>query len=207
MSKTTKKNTISASALAPNIASEGLGIATRFFYWVGALPECPSEYVTIGGVCFPKMTEKLQRMPGKASKQRVPGIGAVVPLSPAQLRGIIERLPRTVVRFNSAAPEPIERANGGELLFDAAGVRRRGRLITIPTREEVEDAIKRGKPTRAYNEGPFDEPVSKYIFAKLCLNQERGERGDVYPATLADVGLELPDGFDVNPQSAELELE
>ena len=166
----------------------------EYLYWVGALPAMPLESVSIAGVCFPKINEKILPDPQRTDRKiRVPVIGSIVRLTEAKLKLIAERLPRTVVRFYEGVRDVKDEPGTGENIGDVHTRARRGNLITIPKPEDVAAAEKAGKPSRRYVPDRRDEPAARYVFMQLCANQETGNYGETYPNPLEETGIDWPE--------------
>lgn len=194
----TAKTAVAATALVPDLKTvrKTQGVGRQYLYWVGVTPSCPVASVDLAGINFPKINEQLipnPAQPGRKMRRAV--VGAIVRLDEQRFRRMVERLPRTVIRFRDGLPEDDAGASGARI-DDAAKTVRKGKLITIPTAEEIAQRRAAGKPTREYIPHENDEPAAHYMFAVLCADQDRGTRGDVYPPTLGDVGLEWPDDLD-----------
>jgi len=183
---------ISGADLVPDLNKHRGSVERGYFYWVGVTPSCPVEGVDCAGINFPKVNERL--IAGRnGEQQRVPVIGALVRLSERKIRLLRERLPRVVVRFTRDDQGVKEEPGTGQNLGDLHIRPRKGFLITIPTEADLKQREQRGIAARRYVQGPNDEPAARYMFARLCRNQEIGERGDTYPDTLANTGLDWPD--------------
>ncbi|MEY4534765.1 MAG: hypothetical protein RLZZ246_1083 [Planctomycetota bacterium] len=188
------KTKIAGASLVPDLdkrSKDGQSVLRQYRYWVGVTPSCPVEYLTLAGICFPKVNENLIEDPLRTNqKRRVPVIGAIVFLTEDKIRKMREVLPRTVIRFIDDGEK--EEPGTGQNIGDNFVRPRRGQRITIPTMEEIEQRKKAGKPTRQYVPHAGDEPAARYMFAVLCSDQERGSRGEYYPDTLETAGLEWP---------------
>lgn len=180
----------SGEDLFPDLEDQAV-VKKGYFYWVGAIPSCPVERVDLAGIDFPKINELIIDDPTRTGlKKRVPVIGSIVKLDKEKVEQIRERLKRTIIRFLSGEKENM---GGAKDLKDLHKIPRRGHLITIPTKEEIEARKKAGKPINKYIPREHDEPAAKYLFAVLCGDQEKPERGDYYPDTLDKTGLVWPD--------------
>lgn len=199
--KTKSRTAIAGKDLTADIAvrTQASGLSRRYRYWVGITSSCPVEWIDLAGINFPKINEKIVPDPLRTGKKRrSPVAGALVWLTEDKIRLMRERLPRTVIRFlddKGVQEEP----GTGENIGDVAQRPRRGQVITIPTEEDLADRRKRGKPARVYVPDPTrDVPASRFMFAHLCEDQDRPERGDHYPDTLETTGLEWPDELDLD---------
>lgn len=188
------RSRISGASLLPNFAKSGRGaIQHRYKYWVGVTPNCPVESIDCAGINFPKVNELIIPDPMKSGmSRRVPVIGAIVELSEDKIRLLRERLPRIVVRIIGDEGEKDEPGTG-QNIGDAHRRPRRGQLISIPTDEDIEFRRNNGKPTRAYVRHPNDVPAVHFMFIQLCADQQKGNRGEVYPETLETTGIEWPE--------------
>lgn len=168
----------------------------RYWYWIGVTPSCPRESLDCAGLNFPKVNENIIDDPMRTEKkQRVAVIGALVQLTEDKIRLMRERLPRMVMRLTNDAGAK-EEPGTGQNLGDNHQRPQRGHPIRIPTDAEIEQRKKEGKPTNAYVPSPNDVPAARFMFAKLCDDQVRGNRGDVYPDCLETTGLVWPDEID-----------
>ncbi len=196
MAKTKKKKArFAGSSLVPDIEGRraSLGIITEVVYWVGLIPSCPTDAITLAGVCFPKMNERLiadPMRPGSGKKARVPVNGAIVRLTAAHIERMRDRLRRTVIRFYEAAQkdEPNTGINVGDDHYRA----RRGQVITIPTAEDIKKRIEKGRPTREYVPAEFDLPAADFMYAVPCPDQANPERSQKLPDVLSETGLDWP---------------
>ena len=169
------------------------GVLREYRYWVGVYPTCPVELIHLAGIAFPKVSENLIDDPMRGPvRQRQGVIGSIVFLDERRIRLMLERLPRTVVRFTEDDKGAKDEPGTGMNMGDVHQRPRRGHIITIPRAEDIRLAKARGKPTHEYVPRQGDEPAAKYMFAVLCTDQERGNRGDTYPPSLAETGLEWP---------------
>jgi|SRR5688572_1518529 len=184
---------IAGSDLVPDLSIHSDAVDVGHFYWIGALPSCPVSHVTIAGECFPKIEEQVISLGGQT--KRIPVIGAVVRLNKPKIRLMRERLRQTVIRFTSE-PDLIEEPGTGKNIGDAHQRGRKGHPITIPTSEFLAERAKNKIPARPYRPTKNDEPVARYLFAQLCRDQDKGERGTTYPDVLEVTGLEWPGELD-----------
>lgn len=190
------KTKIAGASLVPDLdkSRKDGGVSRSYKYWVGVTPNCPVQYITMAGICFPKINENLVDDPmGGTIKRRIPVVGAIVTLNEVQMRRLLKKLPLTVVRFTDADSGTQEEPGTGKNIGDVHQQPRRGQLITIPTKDEIDQRIATNKATREYTPQPNDVPAARFMFAQLCGDQERGSRGDFYPETLETAGLEWPD--------------
>lgn len=185
-----RRTKIAGSALAPDLRRHQAAVETSFWYWIGALPGCPSEHLDLKGIHFPKVMEKVSRGPDGRTV-RIPMIGSLVRLTELQIRAMRDRLTRTVIRF-TPSEEPRKTGAGASLGDQAEIPRRRGSPVTLPSVEEQAERARNGLPTHLYQQSPHDEPAARYLFAVLCHDQERPQRGDHYPEPLEVTGLEWP---------------
>lgn len=193
--KVTVEPRITGASLSADPSKHKGGVEKSFLYWVGALPGCPVESVTLGGLCFPKMEELVSRgVNGETVRNAV--LGSIVRMTEDNLRRIVERLPRTVIRFRPSSDGPKDAVghHGAGLGIESVSGdqrRRKGQLITIPTDAETKARRDAGRNTNLYRPGPSDEPAARYLFAVLCDQKQPG-RGDHYPEPLEVTGLDWP---------------
>lgn len=171
-----------------------VGVVRQYRYWVGVTPSCPVEYIDMAGINFPKLNEIVMPSPQRNDmKIRKPVAGSLVWLTESHIRALRDRLPRTIVRFlddKGVADEP----GTGENIGDLVRHPRRGQVITIPQPADVAAARAKGRAVNLYTPDPLrDAPAARFMFAQLCPNQDRPERGDYYPDTLEVTGLSWPD--------------
>jgi len=192
--KTVAKHNTPGSALVPDLDTLSAGVTREYVYWVGVTPSCPVEHIDCAGINFPKLNEKIMPRAGQKGKyQRVPVIGALVTLTAAKAAVMRDKLPRTVLRFlneKTAQQEAdaINSAEAGVNLGDLIQRPRKGYLITIPTADEA-----KARHTPPYVARKNDEPAARYMFAVLCENQDKPQRGEFYPDVLEDTGLDWPE--------------
>ena len=137
---------------------------------------------------FPKLVEQIIRKRDGA-QQRIPMIGSVVRLGRDKLMKLRERLQRTVIRFRDPKVADI---GVGATIAGIEGKPRRGAPVTMPAPGENEKRAKSNMPARTYHRDQMDEPAANYLFAVLCDDQEKGNRGQVYPEPLSVTGIEWP---------------
>ena len=181
-----KSSKIPGATLTPDLKKHAASIGKRYAYWIGALPTVPNDVVYLGGIGFPKMTERVTGS-GQETK-RFPMIGSVVHMDDDQVRRIQDQIPRVVVRFNGPDTGEME-----GLMPDRP--KRKGHLVTIPTDAEIEAARRNNRSRRAYVNEEFDEPVARHIFMALCPDQKRPSTGSTYPEPLSETGIEWPDSL------------
>lgn len=180
----------SGKDLVPDLTKSKQAISDKRRYWVGSIPACPSESIDIAGISFPKINaQEIADVSNPGSKKLVPYIGSTPWITREQFNLLLDRLPRTVIRFTEP-PRDDEPEAGG--LVDAYTRPRKGQVITIPTKDEIDARRKAGRAVHHYTPGPLDEPAARYLFAKLCDDQKRGSRLGAYPDVLEKTGLEWP---------------
>ena len=145
---TVKANTIvSGSDLMPG--PQQTATVSRYRYWVGVTPDCPVENLTIGGISWPKLNERLISDPRRTGeKRRVPVIGALVWIDPMCMQIIKRDLPLTVMRLMV----PHERSSRHmETIGDNVERPPHGHVITIPSAEEIQEARQAGRAINHYH--------------------------------------------------------
>jgi hypothetical protein len=186
---------IAGGDLRPNIheLSKGAGVLRAYRYWIGVTPSCPVQSITVAGLDFPKVNENLVKDPNGGDKMvRVPVIGAIVFIDEDRVRMLRDRLPLTVVRFTEDKGDRDEPGTG-QNIGDAHQQPRKGHVITIQGKEEVDQRRKDGTGFNPYVPHPDDVPAARFMFAHLCEDQENGSRSDYYPDVLEETGLEWPE--------------
>jgi len=193
---------VAGSALAPQFAETSRGYNAETYFWVGCNRQCPTESVDVAGINFPKVTEKLQRVPGQPGKfTRVPRIGSIVALTKQQVLRLIADLPRKIVHV--VPDEAAEAAAAAAEAADLAGGRikrpkgddverpRRGFVRTIPSEAEQKVQQERGR-FRPFVHKEGDRPAAEFLFCVPCENQVEPLPGLAYPSTLSVTGIEVP---------------
>jgi hypothetical protein len=181
--KTGSATKFSGQDLVPkNLEERRLAVETRCAYWVGALPDMPGGGTAwVGGVGFHKLTEHVQQDGTVASKtRRTPKFGDVQFLNRDEVQRVAETLPRCIVRVTKTPEE--------EPIAD-----RRGRLIQIPTEEDIELRKKHKRRIVRYQPAAGDEPLARYLFMVPCVDQKNPQTGHEYPPPLEETGIEWPD--------------
>lgn len=188
----TTRTKVEGSALVPDLSKRAASVARRFWYWIGVTPESPCDQIQVVGVGFCKVTEDVSIVNGKT--RRLPVIGQLVQLGEGEIKRLRERLPRTVMRMlpDKDGAEVREEPGTGLNLGDAFIRKRRGHLITIPREEDAKAIEAQGRSAHRYEQGPYDQPAARYMFAQLCEDQENPRVGTAYPETLETTGLEWP---------------
>ena len=195
-----RRTKITGADLTVDPKKHETAVERSYHYWLGALPGLPVENAHFGGRCFPKIEERVGKAAdGTSSRSAV--IGAVVRLTADSVIKIRDRISRTVVRWRQeSSEEAVERMGTGagrgvESVTDEQR-RRRGHLVLIPTAAEIAAKRAAGRPANLYQPQAGDEPVSRYLFAALCPDQQQPGRGDHYPEPLEVTGLEWPGQLD-----------
>lgn len=197
VSKTNPKDPSSATSVAgkdlmPDLSASSSVAVREVWFWVGVFPDCPTEGIDLAGINFPKQNEKLvadPMRPGK--KKRIPVVGALVPIRRDKIDLMQKKLSRTVVRFTDKLGTAITAGDHPDLSAIST-TRRKGHIVTIPSREEIEQRRKIGRPTHEYVAREDDAPAAMFMFALPCDDQGSPQRGDHYPDSLAKTGLLWP---------------
>lgn len=183
------------SALAPsNLAGNREAMRDTRWYWVGTLPGSPVDFVSVAGQTFPKLEEKIS-WKKDGTQLNVPVIGALLALTKADIERMREALPRTIMRFTDGRGEPksVDEIGVGEPVESAQDNYRKGFLITIAKKTEIEEAAKANRAVRQYSQRDGDEPAARYLFAQVCEDQEKPRRCDSYPEPLEQTDLVWPE--------------
>lgn len=84
-------------------------------FWLGTLPACPIQQLTIAGVCFPRTTtirEKREDVEVPVGHRR----GALVKLTAEKAAKVLEAIPHHVVRWRGKPNENCEFGERGDVL-------------------------------------------------------------------------------------------
>lgn len=179
------------SALTPgNLATNRDAMRDTRWYWVGTLPGSPVDFVSVAGQTFPKLEERIS-WKKDGTQINVPVIGALLQLTKADIERMREALPRTIMRFTDGRGEPksVDEIGVGEPVENAQDNYRKGFLITIAKKAEIEEAAKAQRAVRHYTQREGDEPAARYLFAQLCEDQQKPRRGESYPEPLEQTDL------------------
>jgi hypothetical protein len=191
-----KSRKVAGTSLVPDLSSIVSGATKQYAYWVGVTPSCPVEHIDLAGINFPKVNELIVADPLRTNqKRRVPVIGSIVWLTKDRLELMQERLRRTVIRFYEDAGQKDEPGTG-QNVGDNHVRPRRGQLITIPSDEQIQQAGKANRAIRRYVPQSNDVPAARFMFAELCSDQVKGNRGEVYPEPLEVTGLDWPEDLE-----------
>jgi hypothetical protein len=186
----TKKNArrIEGASLVPSSDTlQSASVSQRYRYWCGALKTCPREVAYVGGIDFPKITEKVTPNPADPSRtMRIPRAGTIQLLSLEQVERIRDKLPRMVARSYRPKRDVTSASHEGR------ESQRSGKIITIKTEEELAELRANKLPTPTYTPEKGDEPLAAHLFMVLCEDQENGQPGTAYPEPLSVTGIELP---------------
>lgn len=156
------------------------------YYWVGVINECPIEFPSVAGISFPKHTQKIEFDPKQQRKVRTPRTGAVTKLDRRQFERLLSRIRQTVIRFY-----PTPKAKDPDA--DAPETPTRAHLISIPTKEAMEEQRKAGYAVNNYVPSPNDRPASEFFYCIPCEDQSAPEPGgNYYPEPMSKTGLVWP---------------
>lgn len=183
---------VAGASLVADLDAHGEKAAQEVSFWLGVTPDFPTPYITCAGFCFPKLVELLIDDPSRnGEKQRVPVIGGLHQrVTDHMLSKLKEKLPRLVIRFLEPPSKQDPSANV-QGVTDVAKQPRKGFIITIPTKGDMEAAAKSGQPVIPYVRKEWDEPAANYMFMQPCIDQKRPGRGGSYPKTLNLTGLDI----------------
>jgi hypothetical protein len=174
--------------LVPDISAGSVDVIAERFYWVGVLPDCPTEGIVLAGISFPKVNEDVKSGPDGRTV-RVPRIGAITILTASKVALMREKLRQTVVRFTNE-PEQKDEPGTGVNIGHPHRRARRGHIITIPTASEIKASIDQGHAVNSYVPAKYDKPAADYMFCVRCENQDNPQQGFEYPPPLSQSGLE-----------------
>lgn len=172
--------------------SEGPTVEVTRWYWVGVIAECPTPSLDFAGVNFPKMNELIMQ-DSQGIQTRIPVIGSLVKLYRSQVELLRDKIKHAVIRFKEPFdPQKWDRSIRRDIA-NCGEPPRKGEKVTIPTDAELKEREKNGFVMVHYEREPFDEPAAKFVFAQLCDDQQRGNRGSNYPKPLSETGLVWPE--------------
>ena len=185
---------IDPSGLAPDLSNVET-IAERFKYWIGIHADCPVSGISVAGLKFSKINHHIVPSHETGRPMRSPVIGTIANIDRETMLRLRESLKRIVIRFSR--PEGVKVDMEGPLpvrdVRDASKEQElRGRLITIPTEENIRVAKEKGRPLRRYVPHPNDRPAIRWMFMQLCTDQKHGERQQFYPECIEKTGLVWP---------------
>lgn len=173
-------------------------IGSEFAYWLGVLPQCPTNTIQAGGLTFGKVNERIINDPnGKQRREPVVG-GLNRRVNARHIRALERLLPRLVIRFLEPPRDenPDEFGKGADYQsVDAAYVRpRKGYILTMPHPDDIARAKEEKRPPPPlYVRQRWDEPAARYMFFHLCEDQDNPHRGQYYPKTLDKTGIVWPE--------------
>lgn len=182
------------SSLITDIGPVAKGEKTAIF-WLGTLPSL-SRQLDVAGVSFVPNTAVQVPDPSNPSRSQLrPYVGSLVRLTRTQLENLVEKLPRTVIRFYS----PNE--NEDTRLRDMTGKppRRAAQIHVIRTPEEIAERKRNGLNVRNYKPAQGDEPAADHVYLVACEDQVNGNRGAVFPPPLSETGIEWPHDSEAPP--------
>ncbi len=139
--------------------------AEAVLYWVGTFDDCPVQNVTLGGISFPRYTERVIDDGGMITK-RSPARGAMTWLSPDQVDRIETAIKNRIVRWRGRGAQ----RRGTVALNRAGDARYRkmtgdeplGHYVYMTT---VEDAINQAGATwqQGFEPSPVLDPPPDWI--------------------------------------------
>jgi hypothetical protein len=192
--KNNQKDLLPGSDLLAQLDQYGDESIAVAAFWLGVVPQCPTPFIRCGGLSFPKMNEIFVVNPNaNRGKSRVPVIGGLHgSVTELMIENIKEHMKRLVIRF-SEAPRECDIILPHQSIESVTGdyTPRRGKIVTIPRKKDVEEAREAGRIIKPYVRREFDEPAAKYMFMQPCVEQERPQRGGFYPDTLEKTGLDM----------------
>lgn len=200
---------------APDFKSPA--VVTKRAFWCGAMPSSPYSCITISPATFTLLTEEvIEADPGEPS-ERIPHIGSIVHLTADDLETIRQKLRTKVIRFEepedthaivrkamgddgrvTTKTEPIGGAGATVRVARYEKRARRGRLVHIPSDEEIRARKKNGLPSMPYVRGPLDEPLDQHIFM-VPASDPTAEfpSGGKFPRPISETGI--PNWEDAQP--------
>lgn len=142
----TKSVPVSAITVKPGLPEASKDEPTRTYY-MGTLPSCPVQNVTVGGICFHRFHGYADfKEDGKPDRELQ--MGKDERLTEKQVEQIRQSVKVRVVRWLGSDPEPGEDLDPKE--FERRRQKRRAIIVPID-----------GKKTRML---PTDEPLARYLY-------------------------------------------
>ena len=177
------------AAMLANPAEHAHGDDAGFWYWIGITSNAPFSFALLNGVQFSKVTENVMQEGNET--RRFPRIGDVFFLTVSLAERMLRRLPLVVVR---RYPNQDVETDAGRVKNAGNPYRSstKGHLITITGQAEAAELRAKNIPIPRYDYDPTDEPVSRYLFAQLCPDQEKPMAGMWYPPSLEEQAFEYP---------------
>lgn len=130
-------------------------------FWIGTLPTCPVAVVTLGGMDFPEYCDpEIKTLGGQL--RRAYELGKLVDLTPSKVNAIKEALSRRFIRWSGDG---------------------KGSIYCIPTKADIALMTAAGRPVSYPERG--DDWLARHVFMV-----ETNHRGDTYPASAYETGIE-----------------
>lgn len=180
---------VEPDAMLANPAAHANGDDAGFWYWIGVTNDAPFAFALLNGVQFSKVTENVVHEGNET--RRIPRIGDVFFLTVSLAERMLRRLPLVVVRryANQEVEQDAGRVKNAGNPYRSST---RGHLITITGPAEAAELRAKSIPVPRYDYDPTDEPVSRYLFAELCPDQDNPMAGMWYPPSLEARAFEYP---------------
>jgi len=191
----TKTTTIDPSEFTPDFDNiPGDFTAVEFPFWLGVTADCPRHSIDVAGLHFPAANERIVKNETTGKQVRVPEHGTLnFTVTRQHVEALRRDLKRFVVRFRD---HPAVTNDGtGENIGDPVERARRGKLIKIPTQEQIDASVKSGgRAFKPYIKQPGDRPAADYMYFIHVPDRVRGreirtisETGIVWPEELAEI--------------------
>ena len=200
---TTKKQTrLPPSEFLPDLDTfEGLAVTDEYAYYMGIVEGCPVTQIQVVGLNFPMREDVFRPDPMRpGERRREPVLGALHNrINVDHIRALRDCLKRMVIRFKDE-PEQKEELGTGKNVKDAFRRGRRGRIIKIPSAEQMALARSEGLHVNHYRREPNDEPAARYMYFKLCPDQTKPARGHDF-STIEEEGIVWPGELDAETEA------
>lgn len=198
-----KKTKLDASEFLPDFnAHQGFAVAQDYAYYLGVLGSCPVAQINCAGLNFPMRNDVFRDDPARPGKKMRVGVvgGQNNKVNADHIAALRTSLKRLVIRFKEE-PEQLEEPGTGKNTRAPHKKARVGKLIRIPTAEQVAEARESGGHVPRYVRDPNDEPAARYMYMHPCPDQSYPERGHDF-TTIEEGGIFWPGALDdATPES------
>ncbi len=192
-----KQTALPASDFTPDLDSfKGLAVTDEYAYYLGVTGDCPVTQIDCVGLNFPMRQEVFRPDPmHPGQRRREPVIGGMNKrINIDHIHALRECLKRMVIRFKDEPAQKEEQGTGKNIGADHQRLRR-GKLVKIPTSEQLLLAQKERLHVNRYVRQPNDEPAVRYMYFKLCPDQANPARGHDF-STIEESGIIWPGELD-----------
>lgn len=194
---------LAASEFIPDFnAHKGFAVANEHAYYLGVLGTCPVAQINCGGLNFPMRNDVFRDDPSRPGKKMRVGVvgGQNNKVNAHNIAALRTGLKRLVIRFTDE-PAQLEERGTGKNTRAPHQKGRRGKIIRIPTPEQMAEAREAGVHVPVYVRQPNDEPAARYMYMHPCPDQAYPERGHDF-TTIEEGGIFWPGELDnATPES------